>query len=458
MKKSHISYLRRIIGNAIAERNHAALTESVLSIKTPSTGFYQMMRDIICDARFYSVLDNDSFWKTYGAYKIGGFVDSLSSEEWNDDEILTIRKENFLNDWMASHMLPLASEWRKKIEMEIELKLMEENSTGMPDPDEHDGASLGIIYLGNGIKDTTNRTGEPADGLPPKLKDYMEDANGGSTPDFHNDGHMADARFLDKIDPSIVRLAEKIGRRGGNPEPVRGKFKPAPKSDINGITVGNDLNSILPSELALLASPASENVFLDRYLKKRLQIFSSVSETRKDKLQAGPIYVCIDTSGSMVDEPEILAKTLALAISIVAQRERRPVCIFNYSDNISFFVLKDISTQRRKLLRFLSESYGGGNDENKLFSFIFDKLGKLSSYREFANELKGADLLVISDFLWTKIEAGTMELIDAARNKGMRVFSIAIVQPQGYRPRSGFYLKSDFPYIYDDGKIKEDRR
>lgn len=457
MKKSHLSYLRKIIGYAIAERNRASLTESVLDIRTPSTGFYQMMRDIVCDARFYSVLDNDTFWKTYGAYRIGVFMNSVSSEEWSDDKALTMRKEDFLNEWMASNMLPTNTEQRKELEAEIKLKMMSDDGVGLPDPEDHDGASLGVIYLGDGIKDTTNRSGEPEEGLPPNLRDYMDDAFGGGTPDLNNDGHNTDARFLKGIDPSIVKLAEKIGRRGGYTEPMRGKFRPAPKSDISGVTVSNDLNSLLPSELALLSSTASEKIFLDRYVRKRLQTFSSVSESRNEKPKGGPVYICIDTSGSMVDEPETLAKTLALAISIIAQKERRPVCIFNYSDSISFFVLKDIKTQRKKLLRFLSESYGGGNNENKLFGFIFGRMRKLPLYRDFARELKGADLLVISDFLWTKIEHDTAELIETARKNGMRIFTTAIATDNETGWQAAFHRKSDFPYRYEEGKIKEER-
>ncbi|MDE5871371.1 MAG: hypothetical protein K2H22_05485, partial [Muribaculaceae bacterium] len=346
MKKTHVTFLRRIIGDAIDDSNRATLTEKLLRIKTPSSGIYRMMRDIVCDVRFYSVTENDAFWKNYGSYRIGNFIDSLSEEEWEADETLTILKEDFLNDWMLSHMMPMSEERRKEIEAEIRLNMSSDDTAGMPDPEDHDGSSLGILHLGIGIKDATNRTGEPADGLPTIFKDYMDDANGGTSPGLYNDGHRADARFLGNIDPSITTLAEIIGRRGKSMEPVRGKFRPAPKSDINGVTLSNDLNSLLPSELALLASPYSEKIFLNRYVRKRLQTFSSVSSSRNHKEKHGPIYICIDTSGSMTGEPEEIAKILVLAIAISAQKEKRTVCILNYSDSISFFVLRDLKTQR----------------------------------------------------------------------------------------------------------------
>lgn len=454
MKKSQLSYLHRILANAISERNLDSLTESVADIKSPSSAIYQLMRDIVCDARFYSVIDNDMFWKTYGGFRIGRFIDHLPPEVWESTESLTLRKEDFLNSWMASHILPMDKARREEIERDIRLGIFTDDSTGLPDPDDHDGNSLGVINLGYGIKDTTHRTGEPAEGLPPNIKDYMDDAGCGSSPGLHNDGHRAEAHFLERTDRSIVMLAQKIGHRGRT-EKTNGKFRTAPKSDISGVTSGDDLNSLLPIELSLFASDSTEKIFLDRYVRKKLQVFSSVSKSRVEKQENGPIYLCIDTSGSMVDEPEILAKTLALAISITAQKDHRPVCIFNYSDSISFFVLKDIRRQRRKLLRFLSESYGGGNDENKLFRFIFSRMPKTARYRNVTNDLKGADMLIISDFEWDRPEQDTLKLLEEARSKGMRIFTLST----GYNHEQGYMpIKSDFDYRYEEGKIKEVRK
>ena len=471
MRKSHLDYLRRIIGKAIAERNRDQLTDSILRMKTPATPVYLMMRDIVCDARFYSVADNDAFWKTYGAFRIGRFVESIAPDEWEAAESLTMRKEEFLNDWMASHMIPLTPHRRREIEACLRLEMLSDDGMGIPDPDNHDGNSLGIIHLGLGIKDTTNQTGEPAEGLPPRLADYMKDASGGNSPGLKTERHLADARFMAGVHPSLVRLAEMIGRRGGGIPERKGKFRSAPKSDISGVTVGNDLSGILPTEIALMATPDSEKIFLDRYARKRLQIFSSISRvSEKGMEKSGPVFICVDTSGSMTGAPEEMAKTLALATCIVAQKEERTVCLFNYSDSISFFVLHSMKTQRGRLMRFLSESYGGGNDENRLVDFIFSRMPKLAAYSKFASRLQGADMLVISDFNWIGLDRGNSELVGKAREKGMRIFSVGIDIPasmqfhdreeadvegrhdytSGYR----FFQRSDFRFRFEEGIIK----
>ena len=469
MKKSHLDYLRRMIGKAISGLDRDDISEGIMRVKSPSTGIHRMVRDIVCDARFYSVLDGDAFWKSYGQFRIAGFIDSISPEEWESEECRTMLKEAFLNEWMAANMMPISDERRREIEAGIRLRMSSGDASGMPDPEDHDGTSLGEILLGDGIKDATHRTGVPAEGLPPNLKDYMEDCHGGNSPGKENNSHQADSRFMARIHPSIVELAEKIGRRGAREAERRGRFRFAPKSDISGVSVGDDLNSLLPSEIALMGDPESERIFLDRFARKRLQIFSSVSRTsRKDKDIRGPVFICLDTSGSMTGIPEEMAKTLALAISIVAQKERRPVCIFNYSFSISFFLLKNIRTQRGNLLRFLSDSYGGGNDENRLIDLIFRKMPLLARYRGLTGDLEGADMLVVSDFRWIGLNPEMSELLGKAAKAGMRIFSVGVdpdmplssgmpsgEEFSGFLSGHRFFRMSDHRYVFEEGMIKE---
>lgn len=284
------------------------------------------------------------------------------------------------------------------------------------------------------------------------------------------DSHQAEADYLKQLDPTIVELAKRIGRSGGTSSMFTGKFHSASRSDISGVTIGNDLNSMLPSELALLGVKDTENLFYQRYVQNRLQLFSSVSrsfEVGKDK--SGPIYICVDTSGSMKGEPEVTAKTLALAVAIVAQRDRRPICMINYSHNLSFFVLTNLQHQRKKFLSFLSHSYDGGNDENKLFYFIFKKLPSVSKYKLFADAFKGADILIISDYIWSYISKENMELIEEARNEGMRFYGLGIdvrehqldelddpnkLDNEIYNGYT-FLKQCDYSYLYENGSVIE---
>ena len=78
------------------------------------------------------------------------------------------------------------------------------------------------------------------------------------------------------------------------------------KSDILGITVGNDLNALLPTELAHCADDELEDLFVYKYVTRKLQTFRYKSEIMqparrleiKPATQKGPMIVCLDTSGN----------------------------------------------------------------------------------------------------------------------------------------------------------------
>lgn len=325
------------------------------------------------------------------------------------------------------------------------------------------------IQIESGITDKSNSPDKMGYSLPTDIANYAESSKG-SSPSLEVDSHEAEAEYLQLLNPTIVELAKQIGRSGGTSHEVTGKFQSASRSDISGITIGNDLNCLLPSELALLGAKSTENLFYQRYVQNRLQLFSSAShsfEVANDK--SGPIYICVDTSGSMNGEPEVTAKTLALAVAIVAQRDRRPICMINYSHNLSFFILTNLHRQRKKFLAFLSHSYDGGNDEDKLFYFIFKKLPSIPKYKLFADAFKGADILIISDFIWSYISNENMELIQKARSEGMIFYGLGIDvrehqldmldDPKKHddeiRDGYNFLKQCDYRYLYENGSVFE---
>lgn len=407
------------------------MLEIIGKMRSAKTPVYQMIRDIVCDSRFYCVVEDDLFWKNYAMAVIRHFIDSLSPEDWENEEQRTGKKEDFLNAWLAKHIFPLSSEDKRSIAKSMQLTA---GDSGKPIPIGDDsmdetGEQYGIerdIEIESGITDKSNSPDDIAASLPEDIATYAKSSQG-TSPGMEADSHQAEADYLKGLDPTIVELAKRIGRSGDTSSEFTGKFHSSSRSDISGVTIGNDLNSMLPSELALLGVKDTENLFYQRYVQNRLQLFSSASrsfEVGKDK--SGPIYICVDTSGSMKGEPEVTAKTLALAVAIVAQRDRRPICMINYSHNLSFFVLTNLQRQRKKFLSFLSHSYDGGNDENKLFYFIFKKLPSVSKYKLFADAFKGADILIISDYIWSYISKENMELIEEARNEGMKFYSLGV--------------------------------
>lgn len=472
MRKQHLTYLRRAIGIASSIKGGARMLEIVGKIRAGKTPVYQMIRDIVCDSHFYCVVEDDLFWKKYATADIRHFIDSLSSEDWENEERRTGKKEDFLNAWLSKHFFPLSVEEKRIIAESMQLtagnsgKPVPLGSSGNKGNQDSDGYD---IQIESGITDKSNSPDKMGYSLPTDIANYAESSKG-SSPGLEVDSHEAEAEYLQLLNPTIVELAKQIGRSGGTSHEVTGKFQSASRSDISGITIGNDLNCLLPSELALLGAKSTENLFYQRYVQNRLQLFSSAShsfEVANDK--SGPIYICVDTSGSMKGEPEVTAKTLALAVAIVAQRDRRPICMINYSHNLSFFILTNLHRQRKKFLAFLSHSYDGGNDEDKLFYFIFKKLPSIPKYKLFADAFKGADILIISDFIWSYISNENMELIQKARSEGMIFYGLGIDvrehqldmldDPEKHDDEIcdgyNFLKQCDYRYLYENGSVFE---
>ncbi|MDE6770196.1 MAG: hypothetical protein K2J78_10775, partial [Muribaculaceae bacterium] len=155
-------------------------------------------------------------------------------------------------------------------------------------------------------------------------------------------------------------------------------------------------------------------------------------------------------------------------------REKRPVCVINYSHTLSFFMLTNLQEQRRKFLAFLSKSYAGGNDESKLFHFLFRTLPVSPAYRRYAKILEGADLLIMSDFQWNKIGKETKRLIDCAKAGGMRFHALGVYMGLGalereernkdeesvkikeeYKSGYDFFRDCEGRYVFNGGRVRE---
>lgn len=483
MKKTHLTYLRKAIGIASGKGKKTELPELIESLKGAQTPVYQMMRDIVCDARFYAILEDRGFWKDYSAASISNFIDSLTEDDWENEEQRTGKKEDFLNSWLSEHVLPFTEAEEEDIERRLKTmptggSLMFENeTTGIAT------YTTSEFSYGFGIKDKTDANDHPEPDVPDDVKELL-DGNDGVMAGLQGEWQRREIAYINSVDSSLVELARKIGRSGGEAQMVKGRFQHASKSDITGVMVGNDLNRLLPNEVAMLASADTESVFFRRYVTKQLQLFSSASSSSKREVKKnGPIYMCVDTSSSMTGEPEMAAKRLALCIAIIAGREQRPVCVVNYSHTLSFFMLTDLRTQRKKFLSFLSCSYAGGNDENKLFHFLFHSLPQSPAYRRYAQLLKGADLLIMSDFQWDIIVKETKRLIDHARAEGMRFHALGVhmgndiftrndrtngndrsiratldrdeERKEEYASGFDFFNDCDFRYVFNGGRVRE---
>jgi len=241
--------------------------------------------------------------------------------------------------------------------------------------------------------------------------------------------------------PELDHLAEILGRSRAATEvrtttTVLRDVKRVPvglgKSEVTGVNFGDDLSSLLPSEVALLANPETEDLFYAKLAHKELLVLDyrreklvdhvrlrSVAATERVTIPRGPIIMCVDTSGSMLGEPERVAKATTLALARRLTADRRPIHVIAFSTAIRSFTLSG-SPDLQALCGFLGGSFHGGTD---LRPALAEALNTLET-RRFEN----ADVLVISDFRIPKIADRFIEQIKRAQHGGTLFHSLTIAR------------------------------
>lgn len=211
-----------------------------------------------------------------------------------------------------------------------------------------------------------------------------------------------------------------------------------PEIDINsseeiaGIKLGNDLENVLPQELSNLTDPDISILFDLKFIESRLVCFEKqgykmaweeeviykdkqVHETEKK----GPIIICIDTSGSMSGAPETIAKALTLVLATKAANQRRACYLINFSTSIETIDLqppKGIAD----LIHFLNQSFHGGTDITPALNEAVQKMQK--------EKYTKADLLMISDFVFSVPNKPLRDAIEKQKLNGNRFYTLSIGQ------------------------------
>ena len=200
------------------------------------------------------------------------------------------------------------------------------------------------------------------------------------------------------------------------------------RENIDGVTLGNNLSAMLPTEVALLADVKSEGVFYKRYATKQLQLLSGktpmVAAKKKDterknepRLTEGPIIVSLDTSGSMGGEKEKVSKALLIHLMEIVKRKRRKCLLITFS--ISAKTLEVTHPKHwKKVASFLTEHFTGGTDGNQMLGYAIDALA------EGAFEM--ADVLIVSDFEFDPPKDSLKKAIVKVQGQGTKFYGLRI--------------------------------
>ena len=199
-------------------------------------------------------------------------------------------------------------------------------------------------------------------------------------------------------------------------------------TEIEQISIGNDLSHVIPSEIAKLSESSTEMMFFKKFAERQLQVFANkppmtaqekqVQENQtKPRLEKGPIIVSVDTSSSMKGEPEKLARSLLMQLLRLAKKQHRKCFVITFSVRAKALELTKPANWSR-LKKFLEEGFSGGTNGEQMLAVALDALQ--------TKDLCMADVLIISDFEFPLPISDTCKRMETEPAKGTRYYGLQI--------------------------------
>lgn len=229
----------------------------------------------------------------------------------------------------------------------------------------------------------------------------------------------------------LAQWAELIGRFRQMAVGERARKVENTAGELVGVTLGDDLSRIVPSELAHLGLPELRAVFAARYAAGELMLYDTEGEQTTGK---GAVIACVDTSHSMyVAGPggitrEAWAKACALALFDQARHAERDFVgiLFSAADKIQVFRFPaGRPAGIAQVLDFAESFLGGGTSYQTPLSAAAELLEE-----EFndAARMRG-DIVMLTDDECDVTEEWTRGWNEAKHRLGFRVFGVAIGAP-----------------------------
>ncbi|MDI2586927.1 VWA domain-containing protein [Psychrobacillus sp. NEAU-3TGS] len=194
-----------------------------------------------------------------------------------------------------------------------------------------------------------------------------------------------------------ITLAEKIASNrkmkeiaewaGRFKQIAHNKQKPKQCDSIGkgGVTLGNDVEKLLPIELSLYMHPLTKKDFLRRFVEGQTMQYE---QKGREVLGKGPIILCLDQSGSM-QRLDTQSKGFALALMSIARRQRRDFCLILFSSSMQILTFEKGHVKSTDMIQLAQTFLGGGTN------FVLPLDSALNVINE--SRFKLADIVFVTD-------------------------------------------------------------
>jgi uncharacterized protein with von Willebrand factor type A (vWA) domain len=166
------------------------------------------------------------------------------------------------------------------------------------------------------------------------------------------------------------------------------KSKHVETIDRSGVTLGTDVERLLPSELAAYKNPVTKSDFLRRYAEHQTMMYAPEG---KETLGKGPMILCLDQSGSMHNLDE-QSKGFALALMMIAKKQRRDFAIIPFSSSTKQQLLyyEKGKIKPSDLVKLVETFLGGGTNFLPPLNIALTTIEKHKRYSK-------ADIVFVTD-------------------------------------------------------------
>ncbi|GGS85090.1 hypothetical protein GCM10010156_49620 [Planobispora rosea] len=229
----------------------------------------------------------------------------------------------------------------------------------------------------------------------------------------------------------LAAFTELIGRFRAMAAGERARRIPHARGELAGITVGDDLAHLVPSELAALAVPALRADFAARLAEGRLMVYDTQGEEQAGN---GAIIALVDCSGSMTRQEdgisrEAWAKACALALLDQARAAGRHFVgiLFASAGQRQIFDFPRGQAPLPQVLEFAEHFFDGGTD----FAGPLEAAADILAESYDVDDLSHGDIVLITDGECDLTPEWMTRWQQRKTAVGFRVFGVSVAHRPG---------------------------